>query len=249
MKRNMLRFLGLGVLLLVLSIKGVSAVSMTPEYSDNVQRYIVKSGSKANLINKVMNVKPKTKFNLDYKRGSKFQNATYTSSNTKIATVNKSNGVVYFKKDGKVTIYVKGADNKRYKTTFAISSVYISISISKQRARLYVGGKLRKNVPVVTGRPSATPTPKGTFKIAYKQRNTYLDGATVGYDYYLKVKYWMPLAGTGGVGLHDAPWRSYKSFGGSLYKRDGSHGCINMRTKDAAYFYKYIKAGTTVKIY
>jgi lipoprotein-anchoring transpeptidase ErfK/SrfK len=76
--------------------------------------------------------------------------------------------------------------------------------------------------------------------------NTYLAGATVGYSYYIPVKYWMPLAKTGGVGLHDARWRSYGSFGGSYYKWDGSHGCINMRTNDVAVFYQFLKAGDEI---
>lgn len=227
----------------------VDAVPFSKEYSDNIQRYIIKSGTKANLIGKTTIVKPNSSYNLDYKIGSKLTSATYKSSNTKVATVDKNNGVVKFKKSGKVTITVVGSDKRTYKTYFNINDTYVLVSIKNQNARIYVNGKLRKKAPVVTGRAGVTPTPKGTFKIAYKQRNTYLDGATVGFDYYLPVKYWMPLAGTGGVGLHDARWRGYNQFGKNYYLWDGSHGCINMRTGDAKYFYSKIKKGTIVKVY
>lgn len=247
MKKKILKIVSICFVFIVIGIN-INAVAMSPQYSDNVTRYVLRGSNKTNLINKTISVKPKTTYNLDYKRGSKYINATYTSGNTKVATVNKTNGVIGFKKTGKVTIYVKGSDNRQYRVYFSVGETYVVVSIASQRARLYVNGKLRKSVPVVTGKPGRTSTPKGTWKIAYKTRNTYLDGATVGYDYYLKVRYWIPLAGTGGVGFHDAPWRSNGAFGGKIYKYDGSHGCINMRTKDAAYFYKYLKAGTVIKI-
>ena len=30
----------------------------------------------------------------------------------------------------------------------------------------------------------------------------------------------------GGIGFHDASWRN--TFGGTIYKKNGSHGCVNM---------------------
>lgn len=242
------KFIFVAFVLIFVSVN-VSAVSFQKEYADNMQRYIYKTGSGTNLIGKTTNVKPKQSIKLGYKVGNKYIAAKYTSSNTKVATVNAATGLVKFLTTGKVTITVAGSDKKTYKTYFNSAGVQVNISIKSQRAMLYVNGQLKKSVPIVTGRAGVTPTPKGTFKIAYKQTNTYLDGSTVGYDYYLHVKYWMPLAGTGGVGLHDASWRSYNSFGGNYYKWDGSHGCINMRTSDAAYFYRYISAGTIVNIY
>ncbi|MEG0569311.1 MAG: L,D-transpeptidase, partial [Erysipelotrichales bacterium] len=176
--------------------------------------------------------------------------ATFSSSNTKVASVVANNGVITFKDRGSVYIRIKGNDGRNYKVKFNVmDKTYARVSIKGQYAELYKNGKRVKKVPVVTGKPGRTATPKGTFKIAYKTRNTYLDGSTVGYDYYLPVKYWIPLANTGGVGFHDASWRTYKSFGKGYYKWDGSHGCINMRTGDAAYFYKHLSKGTQVKIF
>lgn len=63
-------------------------------------------------------------------------------------------------------------------------------------------------------------TPPGIFSITYKQRDAVLKGE----GYASPVKFWMPF--NGGIGFHDASWRS--SFGGSIYKSGGSHGCVNM---------------------
>ncbi|MDF9866530.1 lipoprotein-anchoring transpeptidase ErfK/SrfK [Bacilli bacterium PM5-3] len=249
MKKSKLLSIIIALVLVVVGTSSINAVTFEKEYSDNIQRYVVKSGTKTNLIGKTVEVKPNSKYNLDYKIGSKFASAKYYSSDTKAATVNENNGVISFKKGGDVTITIKGSDKRTFKTKFRITSTYVVVSIQKQNAKLYVNGKLKRTAKVVTGRLGVTDTPTGTFKIAYKQRNTHLDGRPMGYDYYLPVKYWVPLAGTGGVGLHDASWRPYSQFGGTYYKWDGSHGCINMRTKDVAYFYKHIKKGTIVKIY
>ena len=55
----------------------------------------------------------------------------------------------------------------------------------------------------------------------------------------------MPFCG--GYGLHDASWRS--SFGGSIYKRSGSHGCVNLPTWEAPELYDLISVGTPVIVF
>ena len=49
---------------------------------------------------------------------------------------------------------------------------------------------------------------------------------------------------TEGAGLHDASWRS--SFGGSIYKTNGSHGCVNMPYSVAKAIYENIEDYTTI---
>ena len=48
----------------------------------------------------------------------------------------------------------------------------------------------------------------------------------------------------GGIGLHDASWRS--SFGGKIYIYSGSHGCINLPGKKAAKIYEMINKETPI---
>jgi lipoprotein-anchoring transpeptidase ErfK/SrfK len=51
----------------------------------------------------------------------------------------------------------------------------------------------------------------------------------------------------GNIGMHDAPWRS--SFGGNIYKTNGSHGCINLPPKSAETIFGYVKSGFPVIVY
>ena len=104
---------------------------------------------------------------------------------------------------------------------------YVEIDMGKQHLYLYSGGSLLGDWDIVTGTYSSSDrrTPEGIYKLTYKERNATLNG--VGYS--TPVKYWMPF--NGGIGMHDASWRS--SFGGNIYKSNGSHGCINMPTEGA----------------
>ena len=79
------------------------------------------------------------------------------------------------------------------------------------------------------------------YPMTYKQRNATLKGE----NYSTPVSYWMPF--NGGIGLHDAYWRS--SFGGTIYKTNGSHGCINLPPAVAKTIYENISAGTAVLCY
>ncbi len=78
-------------------------------------------------------------------------------------------------------------------------------------------------------------TPAGAYPLTYKQRNATLKGQ----NYSTPVSYWMPF--NGGIGMHDAYWRS--SFGGKIYKTNGSHGCINLPPAVAKTVYENISAG------
>lgn len=131
----------------------------------------------------------------------------------------------------------------------SIDSNLVEVSIPNQKVYLYVDGKLALSADVVTGKPGSTSTPTGKFSIMYKTTNFTLRGDQYGYDYELPVAYWIPLEGGGGVGLHDAPWRSDGSFGGNLYLTGGSHGCINMRERDVSVIYNNVVAGTGVWVH
>ena len=117
---------------------------------------------------------------------------------------------------------------------------YILIDISDQTLKYYVKGKVKLKSNVVTGGPGKR-TPKGHFRLRSKSRNITLRGN--GYSSY--VKYWMAFIGSE-YGIHDASWRS--KFGGTIYKKSGSHGCPNMPRKNAAKLYKMAPIGTRVII-
>lgn len=117
---------------------------------------------------------------------------------------------------------------------------YILIDISDQTLKYYVKGKVKLKSNVVTGgRGCGTPT--GRFKLHHKARNVNLTGP----GYVSHVSYWMPFIGQS-YGMHDASWRS--QFGGSIYKYNGSHGCVNMPHSKVSKLYKMVPNGTRVII-
>jgi lipoprotein-anchoring transpeptidase ErfK/SrfK len=84
-------------------------------------------------------------------------------------------------------------------------------------------------------------TPSGIYSITYKDRNKRM----IGDDYDVTTDYWLPF--NGNIGFHDASWRS--SFGGSIYKTNGSHGCVNMPHSAAAQLFSLISKGDPVICY
>ena len=118
-----------------------------------------------------------------------------------------------------------------YNTENDIGDTYVEVSIKKQHLWYYKDGKLIVECDVVTGNPyMGYSTPTGTFGLSYKQNGAVLRGENAdGSQYESPVSYWMPFYGN--YGMHDAPWRS--SFGGTIYKGGGSHGCVNMPVKAA----------------
>ena len=123
-----------------------------------------------------------------------------------------------------------------------IGDTYIEINMTKQRLWFYLDGKAEVETPVVTGNMMRRRgTPEGIYYIYGKQTNRILRGP----GYASHVNYWMPVKG--GVGIHDALWRDV--FGGDIYKREGSHGCINLPFEAAEEVYGLAEIGMPVILY
>lgn len=123
-----------------------------------------------------------------------------------------------------------------------IGNTYLEVDLSKQHIWYYKNGTLIAEGDVVTGNINRNNgTPAGVYTLAYKQRNATLRGE----DYATPVSYWMPF--NGNIGLHDASWRN--TFGGEIYKTNGSHGCVNAPPDLAKTIYNNIEAGTPVVCY
>lgn len=127
-----------------------------------------------------------------------------------------------------------------------IGTTYVEVSIDKQHLWYYKDGNLFLETDVVTGLTNGKrDTPKGVFCIWSREKDRILGSYAVqGYESH--VDYWMPIDWTG-VGLHDADWRS--SFGGNIYKTNGSHGCINMPSDKAELLFENCTTGTPVVVY
>jgi len=128
-----------------------------------------------------------------------------------------------------------------------IGNSYVEVDLGSQRLWMYKNGNLVLSCSVVTGTTSkGKGTPQGTYYLAYKARNRTLKGEDWdGTNYESDVSYWMPF--NNGIGLHDASWRS--TFGGTIYKKNGSHGCVNMPPASAKIVYKNIYAGYPIVVH
>ena len=123
-----------------------------------------------------------------------------------------------------------------------IGNTYVEISLDQQHMWFYKDGQLIVSTDVVTGcHNKGWDTHTGVYAIMYKER----DATLVGEGYNSAVSYWMPFYAN--VGIHDASWRS--SFGGSIYINNGSHGCVNTPTDNAAAIYNNIEKGVPVVVY
>ncbi len=120
-----------------------------------------------------------------------------------------------------------------------IGDTYIEVDIGQQKMFYYRDGELYLETDVVTGKNKATP--EGVNYVYAKQRNRVLRGP----GYASPVKYWMPV--NGGIGIHDASWRD--EYGGDIYIRNGSHGCINTPLEIVEQMYEVMEIGTPCVMY
>ena len=133
--------------------------------------------------------------------------------------------------------YVKSSKLKK------LPKKYVEVDLSDQYLKFYSDNKVALETSVVTGLnyDKKRKTPQGYYKVYYKQENATLKGE----DYSSDVEVWMPFYL--GYGLHDAPWRS--TFGGEIYKTNGSHGCVNMPPEKAKKLYNQVDLGTKVLVH
>jgi LysM repeat protein len=111
----------------------------------------------------------------------------------------------------------------------------IIVDLSEQRVYAYENGILVRNVLVSTGLP-ATPTVRGEFTVQRK----YSAQTMTGPGYYLPdVPYILYFYA--GYALHGTYWHS--NFGQPM-----SHGCVNLPTPEAEWFFNWADVGTPVYV-
>lgn len=118
------------------------------------------------------------------------------------------------------------------------NGTYVEADLTKQHLWFYKDGELLVDSDLVSGNVAAYHhTPTGVFQIYSRTYGTDLVGA----DYRSWVNFWMPFIG--GYGLHDAGWRN--EFGGDIYLRNGSHGCVNLPYQTARTIINNSRSGET----
>ncbi len=119
---------------------------------------------------------------------------------------------------------------------------YVEVDLTKQHLWFYKDGELVIETDIVSGLPkNDRETTTGVFTVPYKKSPEVLKGDT----WEEEVEYWMPFYD--GQGLHDAPWRS--SFGGNIYKTNGSHGCVNLPPAAAKTIYENMEERMPIILY
>lgn len=243
-----------------LSLTGAPLLKTVNVSDNNIKKVVVKGSKKLEFLKTTGN--PSTYIDYNFKNAARRAVVKADSGGTVAVRYTKSNGKYYHTLMAKAnsgyrfqgwyrgnTLVSKSATYKfknsrsfTYTAKFIKKNTktYIKVSISKQKLWYYKKGKLKYSSNVVTGLRNEHDTPRGTFTIQGKMRKVYL----IGEDYKTYVNYWMPFNGP--YGLHDATWRSY--FGGTIYKYNGSHGCVNLPYKTAKYLYNHVPVGTVVKI-
>jgi hypothetical protein len=140
------------------------------------------------------------------------------------------------------------------------SGPVVIVSLNEEALRAYNNGKLVKSFLVTTGQPDLS-TPPGTWWVEGKQHPTvFKSTAPKGSpDWYpdTPINYAMQYH-SNGYFFHDAWWRTEFGPGtnfphadpdGDPFAGQGSHGCINMSTSDAAWLYGFVSVYTHVIIY
>jgi lipoprotein-anchoring transpeptidase ErfK/SrfK len=113
---------------------------------------------------------------------------------------------------------------------------WIDVDLTNQSVYAYEGDVVVNSFIVSTG-TWLTPTVTGQYKIYVKYRSAKMSGP----GYYLpNVPYIMYFYK--GYGLHGTYW--HNNFGTPM-----SHGCVNLRTDDAAWLYEWASVGTLVNVH
>ena len=119
---------------------------------------------------------------------------------------------------------------------------YCEVDLTNQMVYVYKNGQQVVSSPCVTGCiAKGHGTPTGVYSIFSMDKNRYLKGD--GYKSW--VNFFVPF--NGGIGFHDASWRS--TFGGNIYLYSGSHGCINMPYAQVQKLFANVSMGEKVIVY
>ncbi|MDR2163521.1 MAG: L,D-transpeptidase [Clostridiales Family XIII bacterium] len=183
------------------------------------------------------------------------RNASFTKEK-KVKTI-KGAGSVKYSIDHpyyKRNYYIKARayktiKGKNYYSDFTIAKKFttkdlkwILVDLSKQKTYCKTGSKTKKKYTISSGK-RATPTIRGTFYIYAKSSKHTMVGIDyrTGKEIYRQPNVRWIAYFKGGYAFHATYWHS--NFGHTM-----SHGCVNMRTKDAKWLYKWAPKGTKVVV-
>jgi lipoprotein-anchoring transpeptidase ErfK/SrfK len=137
----------------------------------------------------------------------------------------------------------------RHHAKFKIGSAHVSeVDQTAHQMKVFNNGKLIRTFPISTGRLQY-PTMDGVHIALDISSTVIMDSATVGIpkgdpDYYYETVYWDVRISNGGEFVHAAPWSV-----GSQGFSNVSHGCVNLSTTNAEWFYNWSRLGDVIDVY
>jgi lipoprotein-anchoring transpeptidase ErfK/SrfK len=128
--------------------------------------------------------------------------------------------------------------------TFDIGQSVIAVASTRtHRTQIYIGGKLKYNWPISTGRDTL-PTPDGSYLTVDKNNPVRMIGGTTGTaGYYNELVNWAVRFTFSGDYYHSAPWSVVDQGTTNV-----SHGCVNLPPPDAVIYYKLAVPGDPITI-
>lgn len=132
------------------------------------------------------------------------------------------------------------------RTAFRVGDSFVAVANrSTHLFTVSLNGAVVRTMPASLGKPGYD-TPLGTFTVLEKFRDLVMDSSTYGVPidapegYRIDTEYAVRLT-WGGIFVHAAPW-SVESQGNA----NVSHGCINLGTDNARWYYDNVKIGDPV---
>ncbi|MFD2093302.1 L,D-transpeptidase [Blastococcus deserti] len=137
---------------------------------------------------------------------------------------------------------------KNRTVSFSIGARHVSIAdASTYQMQVYDGDQLVKTFPISAGSPD-NPSYNGAHVVTELNRNRIMDSSTYGVPvdspngYRTPVEYAVRISDSGEF-VHAAPWSVAQQGNTNV-----SHGCINMSTENARWFFEFSQPGDVVEI-
>jgi lipoprotein-anchoring transpeptidase ErfK/SrfK len=123
------------------------------------------------------------------------------------------------------------------------NAVIHKVNLDTYHMKSYVNGKLVKTIPVTGGQPGWR-TRVGTKVILERRTNLHFTDEAIDADddYDLTSAYGVRVTWSGEF-LHSADWSTYNHG-----RRNGSHGCVGMSTKNSKWVWENSKVGDPVEV-
>jgi lipoprotein-anchoring transpeptidase ErfK/SrfK len=132
--------------------------------------------------------------------------------------------------------------------SFTIGDAHIStVDTDAHTMTVTSNGAVVRTLPQSSGREKY-PTMSGVHVVLEKSYHVVMDSSTVGIpvssaDGYREDVYWNVAITNGGEYVHAAPWST-----GAQGNRNVSHGCVNLSTSDARWFFGFSQPGDVVQV-